>query len=154
MSRSGSNQSLGRHKSQASMTRVGSNQSLRSQQASSSPLYKSPSHEMLLLQTHRSMHFPMTTTGRLAALIKTLYSPDAAVVTSSLMQLHTMVDNNAEASTSSSRSSAPADANDLLDNTLELAVVRRGGHLAVMRALQTHVKAEPIQALGWAALAW
>ena len=90
---------------------------------------------------------PMTMTMRLAELIKILWSPDPKLVTASLMQLHKLVDESIE-----TQERNPAA--ELQDNALELAVVRRGGQLALLHALQRHPTVNAIQALGFGALSW
>ena len=82
------------------------------------------------------------TTIKLIDLIKNLYEASETVVVASLIQLHSLIDEDAMDETLEP------------DNTLELGVIRRGGHLALMRALQRHTGHAVIQAMGWAALAW
>ena len=78
------------------------------------------------------------TTLKLVDLIKALYSLDPMVVANCFTQLHALIDQQLSDE----------------DNTLELGVIRRGGHLAMLRSLQHHQQVPAIQAMGWAALAW
>jgi hypothetical protein len=87
----------------------------------------------------------LTSTGRIANLIKALWSPDTGIVLTSLVQLHSMIE------ASEARDITPE--NELKDNSLELSLIRRGGHLALLHALATH-RHGAIQAMGWAALAF
>lgn len=92
--------------------------------------------------TATSQVVALTSAGRTANLIKALWSPETGVVLDSLVQLHSMIE------TSEARVALET---DLHDNTLELSLVRRGGHLALLHTLAMHRHAA-VQAMGWAAL--
>ena len=94
----------------------------------------------------------LTTIGRLTDLIKRLWSNDATTVRTSMHQLQILIDKTGFQHSYHNKVSSEND--ELPDNTLELAVVRRGGHLAIIHALKIHLNNEGIQAMGWAALAW
>lgn len=98
-----------------------------------------------LSNSSRTRFIASMATGRIAHLIQTLWSPSAEVVSASLVQLHSMID------TTEARKALET---ELYDNALELSLVRRGGHLALLRALATHHQDTVVQTMGWAALAW
>ena len=69
---------------------------------------------------------------------------------SSLLRLHATVEARQQGTSKHNDISS----NNLPDNSLELAVLRKGGHLGILQALRQYPRTGSIQAMGFSVLTW
>lgn len=100
-----------------------------------------------------SYRMPLTRNARLTDLIKALWSTEHSIVSAALWQMQELLDQqHDQVAHGDHHNSSDYDDNDC--DSLALTVVRRGGHLAIMHALEKHGQVEAIQAIGLSLLAW